>query len=91
MPGNRSPTSLAHIVMPLLIYSMMGSAWMVGFIALVLILPRVILAPLTGLLADRADAIASGHSALSFYCFNAVQNRQMLIAMTTMHAITLVL
>lgn len=47
--------SLAQIAMPLLVYSMTGSARMVGLIALVLILPRVILAPITGLLADRLD------------------------------------
>jgi MFS family permease len=41
--------------MPLLVYNLTGSARMVGFIALVLILPRVVLAPLTGLLADRLD------------------------------------
>jgi MFS family permease len=47
--------SLAQIAMPLLVYDLTGSARMVGFIALVLILPRVLLAPLTGLLADRLD------------------------------------
>ena len=41
--------------MPLLVYELTGSARMVGLIALVLILPRVVLAPLTGLLADRLD------------------------------------
>lgn len=47
--------SLAQIAMPLLVYHLTGSARMVGFMALVLILPRVILAPITGLLADRLD------------------------------------
>lgn len=47
--------SLSQIAMPLLVYELTGSARMVGLIALVLILPRVILAPLTGLLADRLD------------------------------------
>lgn len=47
--------SLSQIAMPLLVYEMTGSARMVGFMALLLILPRVVLAPLTGLLADRLD------------------------------------
>ncbi|MDQ4044153.1 MAG: MFS transporter, partial [Chloroflexota bacterium] len=47
--------SLAQIAMPLLVYHLTGSARMVGFMALVLILPRVVLAPITGLLADRLD------------------------------------
>ncbi len=50
-----SGESLAQIAMPLLVYEITGSARMVGLIALVLILPRVILAPITGLLADRLD------------------------------------
>lgn len=47
--------SLSQIAMPLLVYHLTESARMVGFMALVLILPRVILAPITGLLADRLD------------------------------------
>ena len=47
--------ALAQIAMPLLVYSLMGSAALVGFIALVLILPRVVLAPIAGLLADRLN------------------------------------
>lgn len=47
--------ALASIAMPLLVYGMSGSASVVGFIALLLILPRVILAPIAGLLADRLD------------------------------------
>jgi MFS family permease len=47
--------SLAQIAMPLLVYELTGSARMVGLIALVLILPRVIFAPISGLLADRLD------------------------------------
>ncbi len=50
-----SGESLAQIAMPLLVYEMTGSARMVGLIALILILPRVVLAPLTGFLADRLD------------------------------------
>jgi MFS family permease len=47
--------ALAQIAMPLLVYALTGSASMVGFIALLLILPRVALAPIAGLLADRLD------------------------------------
>lgn len=47
--------SLATVAMPLLVYELTESARLVGFIALVLILPRVLLAPVTGLLADRLD------------------------------------
>ncbi len=50
-----SGESLAQIAMPLLVYELTGSARMVGLMALVLILPRVVLAPITGLLADRLD------------------------------------
>ncbi len=41
--------------MPLLVYSLTGSARMVGLMALIIILPRVVLAPITGMLADRLD------------------------------------
>lgn len=47
--------ALAQIAMPLFIYQLTGSTMMVGLIALVLILPRVVLAPITGLVADRLD------------------------------------
>ena len=47
--------SLAQIAMPLLVYEITGSARLVGFIALVLILPRVLLSPVTGLLVDRVN------------------------------------
>jgi MFS family permease len=47
--------SLAQIAMPLLVYELTGSARMVGLMALIIILPRVVLAPITGLLADRLD------------------------------------
>jgi len=47
--------ALATVAMPLLVYQMTESARLVGFIALVLILPRVLLAPITGLLADRVN------------------------------------
>lgn len=47
--------ALATVAMPLLVYQLTESARLVGFIALVLILPRVLLAPITGLLADRLN------------------------------------
>jgi len=47
--------SLAQIAMPLLVYELTGSARLVGFIALLLILPRVLLSPVTGLLVDRVN------------------------------------
>lgn len=47
--------ALAQIAMPLLVYDLTGSARLVGFIALVLVLPRVLLSPVTGLLVDRVN------------------------------------
>jgi MFS family permease len=47
--------SLAMIALPLLVYDISGSARMVGLIALLLSLPRVIMAPIAGLLIDRFD------------------------------------
>lgn len=47
--------ALAQIAMPLLVYGLTGSASLVGFIALLLILPRVLLSPVAGLLVDRLD------------------------------------
>lgn len=47
--------SLSQIAMPLLVYNLTGSARMVGLMALLIILPRVVLAPITGILADRLD------------------------------------
>src|SRR3546814_909641 len=38
--------ALAQIAMPLLVYELTASAQMVGFMSLVLILPRVLLAPI---------------------------------------------
>ena len=47
--------SLGLIALPLLIYDMTDSAQIVGLVTLLLILPRVICAPITGLLADNMD------------------------------------
>ena len=47
--------SLGLIGLPLLIYDMTDSARMIGLITLLLILPRVLVSPVTGLLADNMD------------------------------------
>jgi MFS family permease len=57
--------SLAQIAMPLFVFSLTGSARMVGFMALVLILPRVVLSPITGLLADRLGRNTAGPTIVS--------------------------
>lgn len=47
--------SLIQIALPLLVYHLTESSRMVGLMALLVILPRVVFAPLTGILADRLD------------------------------------
>jgi NRE family putative nickel resistance protein-like MFS transporter len=47
--------SLTQIAMPLLVYHLTESSRMVGLMALLIILPRVVLAPITGMLADRIN------------------------------------
>jgi MFS family permease len=47
--------SVALVAMPLLVYGMTGSAELLGAIFVVQLLPRVVLAPIAGLLADRLD------------------------------------
>ncbi|HEV2528761.1 MAG TPA: MFS transporter [Thermomicrobiales bacterium] len=47
--------ALSRIALPLLVYDLTSSPEMVGLIALVLIFPQVLLAPITGLLADHLD------------------------------------
>jgi MFS family permease len=47
--------SLSQIALPLLVYDLTGSSRMVGLMALLIILPRVVLAPITGMLADQLD------------------------------------
>lgn len=49
--------SLGQIALPLLVYDMTESARMVGLIALFLIGPRVVFAPICGLLADILDRL----------------------------------
>ena len=47
--------SVALVAMPLLVYGLTGSAELLGAIFVVQLLPRVILAPIAGMLADRLD------------------------------------
>lgn len=47
--------AIALVAMPLLAYAMTGSAELLSLIFVLQLLPRIILAPLTGLLADRLD------------------------------------
>lgn len=47
--------SIALVAMPLFAYGMTGSAQLLSFIFVLQLLPRIILAPLTGVLADRLD------------------------------------
>ncbi len=47
--------SVALVAMPLLVYDLTGSAELLGGIFVVQLLPRVVLAPIAGLLADRLD------------------------------------
>ena len=47
--------SLAQIAMPLLVYELSGSARLLALVALAQVAPRVILAPVAGLLVDRVD------------------------------------
>jgi NRE family putative nickel resistance protein-like MFS transporter len=47
--------SIALVAMPLLVYGMTGSAELLSLIFVLQLLPRIVLAPITGLLADRLD------------------------------------
>lgn len=47
--------SVALVAMPLLVYGLTGSAELLGAIFVVQLLPRVALAPVAGMLADRLD------------------------------------
>ncbi len=47
--------SVALVAMPLLVYGLTGSAELLGAIFVVQLLPRVVLAPVAGMLADRLD------------------------------------
>ncbi|HET8645215.1 MAG TPA: MFS transporter, partial [Vicinamibacteria bacterium] len=47
--------AIALVAMPLLAYALTGSAELLSLIFILQLLPRIVLAPLTGLLADRLD------------------------------------
>ncbi len=47
--------ALASIAMPLLAYGLTGSSGLLGLIFVIQTVPRVILSPVAGLLADRLD------------------------------------
>ncbi len=47
--------AIAQVAMPLLAYAMTGSAELLSFIFVLQLLPRIVLAPITGVLADRVD------------------------------------
>jgi NRE family putative nickel resistance protein-like MFS transporter len=47
--------SVALVAMPLLVYALTGSAELLGLIFVIQLLPRVVLAPIAGMLADRLD------------------------------------
>ncbi|MDQ3226397.1 MAG: MFS transporter [Chloroflexota bacterium] len=47
--------AIALVAMPLLVYDLTGSAELLGAIFVIQLLPRVVLAPIAGMLADRLD------------------------------------
>lgn len=47
--------SIAQIALPLLVFSITGSLSLLGLVAALAMLPKVVLSPLAGILADRAD------------------------------------
>ncbi len=53
--SSRLGEAIALVAMPLLVYGLTGSAELLGLIFVIQLLPRVILAPIAGLLADRLD------------------------------------
>src|SRR5688572_19274212 len=53
--GAQLGESIALVAMPLLVYDLTGSAELLGLIFVLQLLPRVILAPIAGMLADRMD------------------------------------
>ena len=53
--GSQLGEAIALVAMPLLVYDLTGSAALLSLIFVVQLLPRVVLAPVAGLLADRLD------------------------------------
>ena len=53
--GSQLGEAIALVAMPLLIYGLTGSAELLSMIFIIQLLPRVVLAPVAGMLADRLD------------------------------------
>ena len=53
--GSQLGEAIALVAMPLLVYGLTGSAELLSLIFILQLLPRVVLAPIAGLLADRLD------------------------------------
>ena len=53
--GSQLGEAIALVVMPLLVYGLTGSAELLSLIFILQLLPRVVLAPIAGMLADRLD------------------------------------
>ena len=53
--GAQLGEAIALVAMPLLVYGLTGSAELLSLIFVIQLLPRVVLAPVAGLLADRLD------------------------------------
>ena len=47
--------SIAQVALPLLVYALTGSEALVGLVFAIAVLPDVVLAPISGILADRVD------------------------------------
>ena len=53
--GSQLGEAIALVAMPLLVYGLTGSAELLSVIFIVQLVPRVVLAPIAGMLADRLD------------------------------------
>lgn len=53
--GAQLGEAIALVAMPLLVYDLTGSAELLGAIFVIQLLPRIVLAPIAGMLADRLD------------------------------------
>ena len=53
--GSQLGEAIALVAMPLLVYGLTGSAELLSLIFILQLLPRVVLAPIAGMLADRLD------------------------------------
>jgi MFS family permease len=53
--GSQLGEAIALVAMPLLVYGLTGSAELLSLIFILQLLPRVLLAPIAGMLADRLD------------------------------------